>query len=87
VFPQEAQILADASHPGEVVLGASRMGEVPAVTGRGTVARITFRALSAGSTRIGFSRSEALDAELRPVSPVRAQSLEVSIKAAVRKEG
>jgi general secretion pathway protein D len=86
-FPQEAQILANASHPGEVVLGASRMGEAPAVTGRGTVARITFRALSAGSTRIDFSRSEALDAELRPVSPVRTQSLDVSVQATVRKEG
>jgi general secretion pathway protein D len=82
-FPGEAQLLANASHPGEVVLGASRMGEAPAVTGRGTVARITFRALSPGSTRIGFSRSDALDSQLKPVSPVRAQPLEI----AVRKEG
>jgi general secretion pathway protein D len=88
-FPGAAQILANAAHPGEVVLGASLMGDAPAVTGRGTVARITFRALAAGtagtagSTRIGFSRSDALDSQLKPVSPVRAQSLDV----AVRKEG
>ena len=79
----DAQVLANAAHPGEVVLGASRMGEAPAVTGRGTVARITFRALAAGSTRIGFSKSDALDAALRPVSPVRTEALDVS----VRKEG
>jgi general secretion pathway protein D len=82
-FPDEAEILASAAHPGEVILGASRMGEAPAVTGRGTVARITFRALSLGPTRISFSRSDALDAELRPVSPVRSQPLDIDI----RKEG
>jgi len=87
-FPVEAQMLADASRPGEVVLGASRMGEVPGVTGQGTVARITFRALPGirpGSTRIDFSRSKALDAALKPVLPVRARSVEVSVGA--RKEG
>ena len=78
-FPAEAQVLADASHPGEVVLGASRMGEVPAVTGRGTVARITFRALAEGATKIGFDRSDALDAALAPVAPVRARSMEVVV--------
>ncbi|HWM91627.1 MAG TPA: secretin N-terminal domain-containing protein [Thermoanaerobaculia bacterium] len=79
-FPGEAQILADASRPGEIVLGASRMGEVPGVTGQGTVARITFRAVRSGSTRIDFSRSKAMDAELRPVVPVRARSVDVSVR-------
>jgi len=79
-FPLEAQILADASRPGEVVLGASRMGAVPGVTGQGTVARITFRAVRSGSTRIDFSRSQALDAELRPVVPVRSSPVQVSVR-------
>ena len=79
-FPVEAQILADASRPGEVVLGASRMGEVPGVTGQGTVARITFRAVRSGSTRIDFLRSRAMDAELRPVVPVRARPVDVSVR-------
>ena len=85
-FPAEAQILAGGSRPGEVVLGASRMGEVPAVTGRGTVARITFRALATGSasgpgtTRIGFKKSQALDAALKPVVPVRTQTLDVKLR-------
>jgi general secretion pathway protein D len=82
-FPDEAQVLADASRPGEIVLGASRLGEVPGVTGRGTVARITFRALPGDtrrSTRIGFSQSRALDAALRPVVPVRARPVEVAVR-------
>lgn len=79
-FPLEAQILADASRPGEVVLGASRLGEVPGVTGQGTVARITFRAVRSGSTRIEFAHSKALDAELRPVVPVRARPVDVSVR-------
>lgn len=79
-FPFEAQILADASRPGEVVLGASRMGEVPGVTGQGTVAWITFRAVRSGSTRIAFSGSKALDAELRPVVPVRSRAVAVSVR-------
>lgn len=79
-FPEEAQILADASRPGEVVLGASRMGEVPGVTGQGTVARITFRAVRSGATRIDFARSQALDAELRPVVPLRARPVDVVVR-------
>jgi general secretion pathway protein D len=79
-FPGEAQILADASRPGEVVLGASRMGEVPGVTGQGTVALITFRAIRSGSTRIDFSRSRAMDAELRPVVPVRTRSVDIRVR-------
>ena len=79
-FPADAQILADASRPGEIVLGASRMGEVPSVTGQGTVARITFRAVRTGATRIDFARSQALDAELRPVVPVRARPVDVAVR-------
>ena len=62
------------------MLGASRLGEVPGVTGQGTVARITFRAVRSGATRIDFSRSKALDAELRPVVPVRARPVDVSVR-------
>ncbi len=85
-FPHGAEILADGSRPGEVVLGASRMGDVPAVTGRGTVARITFRAIGTGgsgktgTTRIGFRKSQALDAALKPVVPVRTQTLDVTVR-------
>ncbi|HVS00797.1 MAG TPA: cohesin domain-containing protein, partial [Thermoanaerobaculia bacterium] len=64
----EAQVLSDTGRPGSVVLGASRLGQVPGVQGTGTVARITFRALKEGSTRIDFVTRKALDAALRPVA-------------------
>jgi len=67
----EAQVMADASHPGKLVLGASRLGEASAVRGEGTVARVVFRALAPGPARIDFSHPEALDAALRPVLPLR----------------
>lgn len=62
----EAQVLADHSKPGSLVLGASRLGQVPGIRGRGTVARVVFRAVAAGQTRLGFT-GKALDAALHPV--------------------
>jgi general secretion pathway protein D len=63
----EAQVLSDTSRPGVLVLGASRLGQVPGVQGTGTVARITFRALRKGSSRITFAATKALDPALRAV--------------------
>jgi general secretion pathway protein D len=62
----EAQMLSDFSRPGSLVLGASRLGQVPGIRGQGTVARITFRAVAAGQTRLGFT-AKALNAALHPV--------------------
>jgi hypothetical protein len=76
----QAQVLADASRPGEIVLGASRMGEVPAVSGQGELARITFRAVARGTARIRFSRSQALDAALRPVLPLRSSPATIEVR-------
>lgn len=64
----EAQVLSDTGRPGSLVLGASRLGQVPGVQGTGTVARITFRALKEGSTRVYFVTRKALDAALKPVA-------------------
>ena len=50
----EAQVMSDSGRPGALVIGASRLGKVPGVKGTGTLARITFRALAAGSTRAGL---------------------------------
>ncbi|HSF40542.1 MAG TPA: secretin N-terminal domain-containing protein [Thermoanaerobaculia bacterium] len=62
----EAQMLSDSSRPGTLVLGASRLGQVPGIRGLGTVVRIVFRAVAAGQTRLGFE-GKALDAGLHPV--------------------
>lgn len=76
-----AQALADTSKSGEVVLGLSRLGQVPGVKGEGTLVRITFRALQEGAAEIGFTQSQALDAALRPMVPVAAAPVRVGVKA------
>ncbi|MEA2600510.1 MAG: ral secretion pathway protein [Acidobacteriota bacterium] len=63
----ESQVLSDTSRPGALVIGASRLGKVAGVKGSGTVARITFRALAAGSSPLGFE-AKALDSGLRPLA-------------------
>jgi cohesin domain-containing protein len=77
--PGEAQVMADASHPGQLVVGASRLGDRPAVTGGGTVAWLTFRALASGPVEVGFARAQALDGALRPVLPLRTSAAEIDI--------
>jgi hypothetical protein len=67
----EAVFLSDASAPGEVVLGASRVGDVPGVAGRGVVARLVVRALAPGEARIGFGRSRARGRHLEQLPLVR----------------
>jgi|GEM_PF-156228 len=76
----KAEILADFSRPGEVVVGASRLGNQTGVTGAGTLVRVTFRALTAGSALVGFAGSEALDSALRPVLPISVKPAHVEVR-------
>jgi general secretion pathway protein D len=62
-----AELLTDNSRAGQLMVGASRLGEVPGVAGAGDVAVVTFRALATGPARISFDDSRALDADLRPL--------------------
>lgn len=73
----EAQVLWDLSRAGEILIGASRLGDQPGRTGTGRLVRITLRALRPGRARISFLVNEALDAEREPVEPVAAGSLVV----------
>jgi general secretion pathway protein D len=82
--PGTAQVLADGSRPGRLTVGASRLGDVPPITGEGTVATVTFRALVAGPARIGFGATEALDAALKPVLPLRTETANVRVRPARR---
>jgi hypothetical protein len=75
--PGESQVLSDTGRPGALVIGASRLGQRPGVKGSGVVARITFRALAAGRTDLGFE-AKALDAGLRPV-PVRSRAAIIQV--------
>ena len=63
----EAQVLSDAGRAGDLVIGASRLGKVAGVKGTGTVARVTFRAVTAGQSELGFE-GKALDAALHPMA-------------------
>jgi len=76
----KAEILADFGRPGEVVVGASRLGDQAGVTGAGTLVRVTFRALTAGSALVGFAGREALDDALRPVLPISVKPAHVEVQ-------
>jgi general secretion pathway protein D len=76
-----AEILADISHPGAVVVGASILGTQPGVSGAGTLVRVTFRALTAGSALIGFSARQALDSTLQPVLPISVQPAHIDVQS------
>ena len=72
-------MLADGSRPGRLTVGASRLGDLPPISGEGTVATVTFRALAAGPVRIAFGATQALDAGLKPVLPLRTEVASVRI--------
>ena len=75
----EAQVLSDYSRPGELLLGASRLGERPGVTGRGVVATIVFRALRDGQTTIEWDVTQALGGDLKPLAGVDAKPLVLKV--------
>jgi general secretion pathway protein D len=76
----EAQVLSDTGRPGDLVIGASRLGKVAGVKGTGTVARVTFRAIAAGVSELGFE-GKALDAALKPMA-VRSRPAIVEVSGA-----
>ena len=78
--PDMAQVLADGSRPGRLTVGASRLGDLPPISGEGTVATVTFRALAAGPARIGFGATQALDAALEPVLPLRTEVAKIVVR-------
>ena len=75
----ESQVLSDTGRPGALVIGASRLGQLAGVKGAGTVARITFRAVAAGKSELGFD-AKALDSGLHPV-PVRSRAAIIVVNA------
>jgi hypothetical protein len=64
------------------VIGASRLGQAPGVTGEGRVATIVLRAVGAGESRLGFVDGRALDPLLQPLAPFRADAATVTVDAA-----
>jgi hypothetical protein len=76
----EAQVLTDVSHPGELVLGASRLGTVSGVKGKGALAHVTFRALAAGTAEIGFTKAQAMDAQLQKIEALAVEPVSIEIR-------
>ncbi|HSM14290.1 MAG TPA: secretin N-terminal domain-containing protein [Thermoanaerobaculia bacterium] len=77
-----AEVLADTTTPGEVVVGASRLGGQPGVAGRGRLALVTFRALAPGSTSVAFAAQRAMGADLLPLSSVQTRPASVEVRPA-----
>lgn len=76
----EATLLSDTSQPGRVVLGASRLGSRPGVSGNGVVARIRFRARDTGSSDLRLSQAVARDNRLEEVGPVQTNNIKVVVQ-------
>ncbi len=77
-----AQVVADTSVPGRVVLGASRLGDLPGVAGRGVVARLRFRALAPGAASVRLAAHRVMDKELDEIASVATADAGVEVLAA-----
>ncbi len=73
----QAQVMSDFGRPGSLVIGASRLGQVPGVKGKGTVARVVFRAVAQGRSDLAFE-GKALDASLKPLA-VRTRPARIEV--------
>ncbi len=77
----QSKVLSDFSRPGELLLGASRLGQLPGVVGKGEVARVTFRALRPGSAALSWTVVRALDERLKDVGEVAAVPVTIAVLA------
>ena len=75
-----AQVIADTSTPGTIVLGASRLGQRPGVAGRGTVATITFRTLEPGATPVAITDRRVLDPDLLEIAGVETGAARIEVR-------
>lgn len=67
---EAGSVQAAAAGEGNLVVGASRLGEVPGVTGSGTLLTLEFTALTAGDGTFSFARNSALDPDARSLPGV-----------------
>jgi hypothetical protein len=56
---------------------------VPGVAGQGLVARVTFRALAAGSTAVAIRGAKALGPQLDSLGPVETEMAQVQVLKAI----
>jgi len=78
----EAELLGAISQPGRLLLGISRLGERPGVTGSGTAAVITFATKKPGDSQVRLERPKAMGPALQNLVPVTAQNAKVRVAPA-----
>lgn len=76
----DAEVTADTSTPGEIVLGASRLERRAGVAGRGRLARIVFRALGEGRSEVRLAAQRPMDAGLMPVAAVEGGVATIEVR-------
>jgi general secretion pathway protein D len=77
---EEVQMLGAVGEPGRLLLGISRLGERPGVTGRGTVAVLTLQAKRGGQASLAFERPKALGPALEELAPVRGEGAALRVR-------
>jgi hypothetical protein len=65
-----ASVQAALSASGNLVVGASRLGEVPGLDGSGVLLTLEFNAIAAGEGALSFARNSAFDSDGRPITGV-----------------
>lgn len=63
-------VQAAVSGSGTLVVGASRLGEVPGIDGSGVLLTLEFNAIAAGEGALSFARNSAFDSDGRPITGV-----------------
>ena len=77
---KDSQFLAEYSDPGEIVLGASRLGNRRGIKGKGTVAYVRFKAIAPGQAVVRFGKgSQVLDFDLAPVEPLKKRKAVIQV--------
>jgi hypothetical protein len=59
-----------AEQSGNLIVGVTRLGAVPGASGSGTLVTLRFRSIGSGTGSLSFSRTEAVDADGRPIGGV-----------------
>jgi hypothetical protein len=59
-----------AEETGNLIVGVTRLGAVPGASGSGTLLTLRFRSVASGTGSVSFSRTQAIDADGRPLGGV-----------------
>jgi general secretion pathway protein D len=78
-----ADVVADLTTPGEIVLGASRRADRAPVAGRGRLALVTLRAVADGAAGLAFRAHRVMTASLAPIAGVETADTEIEVRAAI----